>query len=56
VILVTAVSSDMAAWYTQRLDEYHSRDFGRLEGVLWKNALKLLPRLHGLEASFSIAR
>jgi len=35
----------MAAWYTKNLEEYHSDDFEKLDGVLRRNALKLLPKL-----------
>jgi hypothetical protein len=44
-LFITAVSTDMASWYTKNLEKYHSDDFEKLDGVLRQNALELLPRL-----------
>lgn len=41
IILLTAVSTDMAQWFTTNLQRYYSDDEERLGGVLRDNAVKL---------------
>ena len=41
----TAVSTEMAAWYTQNVDEYYADNSAALAAVNRENALRLFPRL-----------
>jgi hypothetical protein len=40
-----AVSTDMAGWYTENLEEHYTGNQRKLEAVLGENASKLFPRL-----------
>lgn len=40
----SAVSTEMADWYTQQIEEHYADNKEKLEGVLGGNALKLFPR------------
>ena len=41
----TAVSMQMAEWYSRNVEDYYADDREKLEGVMYENATKLFPRL-----------
>ncbi|KAK7470561.1 hypothetical protein VKT23_001985 [Stygiomarasmius scandens] len=40
-----AISTEMAGWYTKNLEDFYADDKDALDDVMYKNALKLFPRL-----------
>jgi len=45
MILGVAISTEMAGWYTKNLEDFYADDKDALDDVMYKNALKLFPRL-----------
>jgi predicted TIM-barrel fold metal-dependent hydrolase len=41
----TAVSAEMAGWYTQNVERFYANEPDKLNGVMFQNALKLFPGL-----------
>jgi hypothetical protein len=35
----------MAGWYTQNLEKFYANEPHKLNGIMYKNALKLFPKL-----------